>query len=86
VSPTVKKFLDIAERAGFTYVESFLGFLLASQIWTAVDKVGVAKGAAAAALPAALAIVKGSLASLWGNTASASALPATADPATPSAQ
>lgn len=78
-----KTLLDIAERATWTYVQSFLGFLLASQISTAVDKVGVLKGAAVAGLPAVLAILKGGLATLFGDKDTASTLPAALDPANP---
>lgn len=79
---TKTKILDIAERAGWTYVQAFVGFLIASEIWTAVDRIGVLKGAAGAALPAALAVIKGAVAGLFGNKATASTLPASVDPAT----
>jgi hypothetical protein len=64
--------LDIAERTVATYLETFLGLLLAS---TTVLDLGVLKAAAIAAVPAALAVVKGGLAALLGPTGDASLLP-----------
>ncbi len=64
--------LDIAERTVATYLETFLGLLLAS---TTVLDLGVLKVAAIAAIPAALAVVKGGLAALLGPTGDASLLP-----------
>lgn len=79
------KLLDIAERAGWTFIQTAVGLLIAGQVWHAVDKVGLAKGAAAAGIAAAFAAVKGSLATLFGNKGTASTLPAALDPATPGA-
>ncbi|MER7794916.1 holin [Streptomyces sp. NPDC097640] len=73
---------DLAERTILTYVETFLGLLLASGVTDLVD-ISTAKAAAIAALPAALAVVKSAAGSLLGNNASAAWLPAGKDPAAP---
>ncbi|MER6531144.1 hypothetical protein [Streptomyces sp. NPDC001508] len=67
----MKFFTDLAERTIATYLEAFLGLLLASSI---VD-LSTAKAAAVAAIPAGLAVVKGALSSLVGSSSSAAALP-----------
>lgn len=56
---------DILERAGWTFVQAFLGF------W-AVGGVGGWKAALAAGAAAALSVIKGSAASYYGNKESAS--------------
>ncbi|MGW1300420.1 hypothetical protein ACWD5R_11490 [Streptomyces sp. NPDC002514] len=67
----MKFFTDLAERTVATYLEAFLGLLLASSV---VD-LSTAKAAAVAAIPAGLAVVKGALSSLIGSSSSAAALP-----------
>jgi hypothetical protein len=72
---------DLAERTAATYAEVFLGLLIASGL--GVDQVtdlAVWEKAAVAAVPAALAVVKGALASRIGAPDSASVLPADEDP------
>jgi hypothetical protein len=82
VSAKEKLFIDILERAFFTWGETFLGLLLVANIWTGTEAgkltgvLGAAQVAAVAALPAALAVIKGALASLLGNRNTAAALPA----------
>jgi hypothetical protein len=62
-----KLLLDVAERAAWTWVETFAGLLMVSGItdWDAVTTAMVA------AIPAALAVVKGGLASFTGDRESA---------------
>jgi hypothetical protein len=79
------KVLDIAERAAWTFVQTFVAFLITAEFWSAVDRVSVAKQAAAAGLAATLAVVKGLFGTLIGNRETASTLPASVDPATPGA-
>lgn len=79
------KILDIAERAAWTFAQTFLAFIITAEIWSAVDRVSLAKQAAAAGLAAALAVVKGLGGTLIGNRETASTLPASLDPATPGA-
>ncbi|MFL4904671.1 hypothetical protein ACJ6WF_16155 [Streptomyces sp. MMS24-I2-30] len=67
----MKFFTDLAERTISTYLEAFLGLLLASSV---VD-LSTAKAAAVAAIPAGLAVVKGALSSLIGSSSSAAVLP-----------
>ncbi|MGW1071598.1 holin [Streptomyces sp. NPDC002537] len=64
--------LDLAERTAATYLEAFLGLLLAGT----VTDLSTAKAAAVAAIPAALAIAKGALSGLLNRSGTASALPA----------
>ena len=52
---------DVAERAIATYLQTFLGLLLAGWTTDTVD-LSVVQAAAVAAVPAALAVVKGALA------------------------
>jgi uncharacterized membrane protein len=66
--------LDLAERTVATYLEAFLGLLLAGQ----VTDLSAAKAAAIAAIPAGLAVIKGALAGAIGPKSGASALPARA--------
>lgn len=61
---------DAAERVIVTYVEAFIALLLAS--WTPAIDVSVWQVAAWAAIPAALAALKASLATLRGAPDSAS--------------
>lgn len=61
---------DVIERVVFTYLESFVGLLLASQ--TPGFNIGAVQAAAVSALPAALATLKALFASKVGNPESAS--------------
>lgn len=75
-------YVDLVLRTARTYVVSFIGFLVALPVFT-LDY-GVLQAASAAALPAALAVVKGALATKVGDGSTAAALPAKVDPsATP---
>ncbi|MFJ2342360.1 hypothetical protein [Streptomyces antimycoticus] len=78
-SSAPKLFADIAERAVLTYVEAFLGLLLASGA-TNVIALSTLESAAIAAIPAGLAVVKGAIGSLLGRAGTASWLPAKSDP------
>lgn len=60
--------IDLAERVAATYLQSFIGLLLVSG---ALD-IDTLKAAALAAVPAALAVVKGVLARKVGDPESAS--------------
>lgn len=51
--------IDVGERTAATYVQAFCGLLLADA--THLLSLGTLKAAAVAALPAALAVVKGAL-------------------------
>ncbi|MEV5138417.1 hypothetical protein AB0K71_05665 [Streptomyces syringium] len=73
---------DLAERTILTYIEVFLGLLLASGATDLVD-LSAAKAASIAAIPAALAVVKAAVGTLLGSPASAAWLPAPKDPAGP---
>lgn len=53
---------DVAERTISTYLQAFLGLLLAGWTTDTVD-LSVVQAAAIAAVPAALAVLKGALAS-----------------------
>ncbi|WNM34965.1 hypothetical protein RKE30_33630 [Streptomyces sp. Li-HN-5-11] len=75
-----KLLADIAERAVLTYVEAFLGLLLAAGT-TSVVSLSALESAAIAAVPAGLAVVKGAVGSLLGRAGTASWLPARSDPA-----
>lgn len=68
-----KKFiLDALERAGSTYVQALVGFLIANAV---AINVGTIQSAALAAIPAALSVLKSAIASQFGNSDSASLLP-----------
>lgn len=67
----MKFFVDLAERTVATYLEAFLGLLLAGSV---VD-LPAAKAAAVAAIPAGLAVIKGALSGFLGTPTTASALP-----------
>lgn len=73
-----KFFLDLLERAVFTYVETLLGLLIV--VGTDTLDVSKAKVAAIAAIPAALSVVKSGLSSMVGTPGTASALPKGAEP------
>lgn len=63
-----KKYLvDLAERVGATYAETFIGLLLLAHT-LGLDAL---KTAAVAAVPAALAVLKGALAKFLGDKNSA---------------
>jgi hypothetical protein len=65
--------LDLTERVGATYALSFLGLLLADGF--DLTSVGALKASAVAALPAALTVIKGILATFVGDPTSAALLP-----------
>jgi len=64
----MKLIKDISERVVWTYVQTFLGLLLASGMFAdgALD-LSVLQSAAVAAVPAALAVLKGVAASRVGD-------------------
>jgi hypothetical protein len=66
-------FADLAERAVLTYVEAFLGLLLATGFNLA--DLSALNAAAIAAIPAALVVVKAGIGTLIGDSATASWLP-----------
>lgn len=70
---------DVIWRTGRTYVAGFLGFLVAVPVFRLDYSIAVA--ASAAAMPAALAVAKGLIASKIGSSDSAATLPASMDPA-----
>ena len=71
--------LDLVERTAATYAEAVCGLLLADS--TGLINLGAVKAAAAAALPAAFAVVKAALAGSVGSDGTAALLPT---PVTPS--
>lgn len=73
--------LDLVERTIATYVQAVLGLLLADS--TQLVHIGTVRVAAVAALPAALAVVKGALAGSIGTSGTASVLPSRTPPTTP---
>jgi hypothetical protein len=76
---TKKLFLDLVERAVWTFLQAGLGvFVLADSFDANLDN---AEKAAMAGLAAVIALVKGVVASRVGDTGTAATLPATADPA-----
>lgn len=64
--------IDIAERTLFTYLEVFLGIVIADGFTDGLVDMTVLQTAAVSALPAALAVLKGLIASRKGNPDSAS--------------
>ncbi|MFJ7907374.1 holin [Kitasatospora sp. NPDC096204] len=69
----MRKFiLDLVERTVTTYAAAFLGLLLADKF--DLTSMGALKAAAVAALPAALSVVKGAVATRVGDPASAALL------------
>lgn len=70
---TKRYLLDVLERTLATYAQVFLGLLLAADALN-IDAVEVAL---VSAIPAALAVVKASIASQFGDKGSASLVPAT---------
>jgi hypothetical protein len=73
----MKFLIDLGERTGATYLEAFLGLLLAGGI----TSLSAAQSAAVAAIPAGLAVVKGALGAFLGRADTAALLPTAADPA-----
>lgn len=65
--------LDVVERTLATYAVTFLGLLLASGF--DLTSLGALKSAAVAAIPAALTVIKGVLATFIGDPTSAAVLP-----------
>lgn len=74
-------YVDLVLRAIRTYVVSFLGFAIAVPVFRLDYSILVA--ASAAALPAALAVIKGGIASKFG-AGTAALLPAKLDTSSPS--
>lgn len=75
------KFLrDLAERTISTYVQALAGLLIAG--WSDAVDLGTLRAAAVAAIPAALAVVKGLVARQFGSPDDAS-LTGDYDPHTP---
>lgn len=70
-------YVDLVLRTVRTYVVAFLGFLVAVPVFSLDYSIGLA--AAAAAGPAALAVLKAGLASKVGNADSAALLPTNLD-------
>lgn len=74
---TTKFWVDAGERVAATYIETFLGLVIASAF---VDSgklnMGAVTAAAVAALPAALSLVKSLIASAVGDPGTAALLPA----------
>ncbi|MFB7470490.1 holin [Kitasatospora sp. NPDC056184] len=69
----MRKFIiDLTERTAATYASAFLGLLLADTF--DLTSIGALKAAAVAALPAALSVLKGALATRVGDPASAALL------------
>lgn len=67
-----KFWLDLIERTVATYAAAFLGLLLADGV--DLTSVGALRAAAVAALPAALTVLKGAVASFVGDPTSAALL------------
>lgn len=67
---STKFFKDLTERVVSTYLQAFIGLLIAA--WSPAIDLGSAKAAAIAAIPAALSVAKGLLAKLRGNQDDAS--------------
>ena len=72
--------IDLAERAAATYVEAFLGLVIAAAA-TPID-IGTLQAAGIAAIPAGLAVIKAGLATFIGDPASASLAASVPTPAT----
>lgn len=66
-------FRDVAERTAATYFQTFVGLLLAGWTTDAVD-LSLFQSAAIAAVPAALAVLKGALAASVPSTVSPASL------------
>lgn len=64
---------DVAERTFFTWAEVFIGLLLVSWPTDAID-LSVVQTAAVAAVPAALAVLKGAIAAQVPSTVSPASL------------
>ena len=70
--PKTRFLVDLIERTAATYVEVFLGLLIASGLGTPADRMDLITKAAISAIPAALAVVKGGAAKLRGDPDGAS--------------
>lgn len=77
INPKLPLAVDVLYRTVRTYVVSFLGFLLAMPTFHLDYSAAVA--ASSSALPSAMAVVKGAVASFIGDRSSAALLPAAAD-------
>ena len=72
----MKKFVvDVVERAVWTYLESLIGLIAVS----GPLNLSTVEAAAVAALPAAIAVVKGAIAGSFGAKGSAALLPEALD-------
>ncbi|MGW4685413.1 hypothetical protein ACWEPM_10930 [Streptomyces sp. NPDC004244] len=71
-APAPRIVADIAERTVLTYLEAFLGLLLAG---ATTDIVDLSVLQAVAALPAGLAVIKGAIGSRLGQVGTAAWLP-----------
>jgi hypothetical protein len=77
--------VDLLERTFFTWLETFIGLLLVANIWTSTEAgkvtsfLSTAELAAVAAVPAALAVLKGGISSFIGARDTAAAVPAALD-------
>jgi hypothetical protein len=86
VTSKTKLIIDIIERAFFTWAEVFFGLLIAANVvfedtmpGRAARILSAVQAAGLAAIPAALAVIKGGFASLIGNRDDAAILPADVD-------
>jgi len=68
-----KLLIDLAERTAATYAVTFLGLLVADGF--DLTSVSALRASAVAAIPAALTVIKGALASFVGDPNSAALLP-----------
>lgn len=73
---------DVAERTALTYVEAFLGLLLAAATTDVVDLTFL-QSAAVAAIPAGLTVIKSAIGSRLGQVGTAAWLPAKSDSGIP---
>jgi hypothetical protein len=79
VSERLPFYVALLGNTARTFVQGFLGFLLAQQVFT-LD-VSIGQAAAFAALPAALAVLKAGIATRVGDPNTPNLLPADVDPA-----
>ena len=85
MSEKAKLLVDIVERTLATWLEVFIGLLLAANVWEGTQAGGLvslldtAQIAAVSAIPAALAVLKGAISQFIGARNTAAALPTSAD-------
>jgi len=85
MSPTLKKILDTGERALKTAAQTFLALQIANPVFDVGGlHTDAAKKLSIAAIAAGWSALMSGFSLLLGNRETASALPAKADPATPS--